>query len=154
MQRKNSPSPIQVHPMKLIRYLTKSTVQPPCQSVYGHTHTPMSLSVGYAIVIYLAMTRPPHFQLFLSLSPYLCYFFLRLSPHFLRINFHLFSTHIHSLSSSLFMFLFVSSIMPSDGGWTIGRKTRLTSLRTWSCNCRPSSISISAMSTQQPWRRR
>ena len=40
-----TPSPIQVHPMNLIRYLTNSAVQLPCQSVYGHTHTPMPLSV-------------------------------------------------------------------------------------------------------------
>ena len=45
MQCKNSLSPIQVHPMKLIRYLTNSAVQLPCQNLYGHTHTPMPLSV-------------------------------------------------------------------------------------------------------------
>ena len=45
MQCKNSLSPIQVHPMKLIRYPTNSAVQLPCQSVYGHIHTPIPLSV-------------------------------------------------------------------------------------------------------------
>ena len=72
MQCKNSLSPIQVHPMKLIRYLTNSA-QSNSLAKRSHPYTYAPLRISYAIAISLALTRPPHFQLFLSLSPFLSY---------------------------------------------------------------------------------
>ena len=73
------------------------------------------LRISYAIAISLALTRPPHFQLFLSFSPFLPYgIFSSCYLPFNSCQFSFSKTHIHSLSSSLFTFFFISSIMPPD----------------------------------------
>ena len=79
------------------------------------THIDAPLRISYAIAISLAFTRLPHFQFFLSFSPFLSYgIFFPVIFHLFLVNFRFLSTHIHSLSSSLLTFFFISSIMPPD----------------------------------------